>query len=816
MGRPVWKKLLLVVCIASCLFLLSGCSFSDLMSWGTGVKGDPDYQTWEKLSESGKLDSEGKYAATAVHVTFSKNNFLDIHYFSNSDMTEEIPDTGCYLLPGDIIYYSVDTVRGSENIYYFDRLDIIEYDSDNNRGSALNWLITDSSSLLIPYDYKGTEVSIEPAGHFGSRQMVFHASTIDGASISNGRWYIDNEAASSETVSVNALNSYCVEYRFDPTQYYLVSASPEPWKSDEGIVVFEISDAKTGSETYFLAFDKYMAVNIAVQNGEILSIADNSNTVLSRKTDARNWVVSKVRSGTKINVQASTGDQNNIQISSPLQWKVVNGPLEQNINGQLKYDYEIEFGDTSRFMLIPSEYTYPHGTIEFSSNGTVIIERTTLESGSEIQYIAKSIDEGYWLPNNGGTIIVNGSETATELHNIRFYPQKTVSVLLPQPIAGGRIVYSTEDGVLDGASAELVCGMRIYADFNADNGWESKLPDHSIYVVPETNNQSVSFGNISINDIFRENEGHKPDLTVRINRNVGKCLTSISASGYRLTDQSVTDGDNILDALKTVVSSEKIGTDQSIVLTFNNIDLLDNNNTLRITVNKETKNGGYKEIYYVNKANTPLSIPLNKDKEYSAVRIQIEGVKADPFTYMSITDADISVRFEDITPDMSSDSVTITAGTLISGERRINVTIIPHTGFYIDGAYVKDNTYSRSMTYDEYTRLSPDEIQKQVKMICSINLVTEDEFGDVEYLVDGVSLSGITEIKEGKEILVRYTLKDDSYEIVGDRDIFTQAVNLIDNSVSRKIEVRIKVAPEHNNTDLHREDVIEIRKKVSE
>ena len=165
--KALRKRILLALSLALCLLLLSGCSFSDLMSWGTGVKQDPDYQTWEKLSENGKLDKDGKYTADAVHVTFAKSSFFDMKYYRDPEMKDELSVDSCYLLPGDLIYCTA-TVRGDAvNYYVFDHLDVIEYSTDNVRGNKLDWKYQNNgSALMIPFDYKGIEVSIEPIGQY--------------------------------------------------------------------------------------------------------------------------------------------------------------------------------------------------------------------------------------------------------------------------------------------------------------------------------------------------------------------------------------------------------------------------------------------------------------------------------------------------------------------------------------------------------------------------------------------------------------------------------------------------------------------------
>ena len=165
--EAVKKRILLLLSLSLCLLLLSGCSFSDLMSWGTGVKQDPDYQIWEKLSENGKLDQDGKYTADAIHVTFAESSFFDTKYYRDPEMKDELSVDGCYLLPGDLIFCSATVKNDVISYYGFDHLDVIEYSANNVRGKKLDWKYQSSNTvLMIPFDYKGTEVSIEPIGQY--------------------------------------------------------------------------------------------------------------------------------------------------------------------------------------------------------------------------------------------------------------------------------------------------------------------------------------------------------------------------------------------------------------------------------------------------------------------------------------------------------------------------------------------------------------------------------------------------------------------------------------------------------------------------
>ena len=129
MHKSTIKRLLLVLISVLYLYVLSGCSFSDLMSKSTGITNDPDYQTWEKLNENGKLDSDGKYTSDAVHVSFASNSFLDAHYYRDQEHQNEFENDSAYLFPGDMIYAAVSPKKDSKDLYVFDRLIITEYTS---------------------------------------------------------------------------------------------------------------------------------------------------------------------------------------------------------------------------------------------------------------------------------------------------------------------------------------------------------------------------------------------------------------------------------------------------------------------------------------------------------------------------------------------------------------------------------------------------------------------------------------------------------------------------------------------------------------
>lgn len=817
MNQSIRKRCAFAILLAVCAVVLSACSFSDLMSWGTGVKQDPDYQTWEKLNEKGTLDSEGKYTSTAVHVTFAQNGRLEMHYFSDPEMTNELSPDGCYLFPGDWIYYSAKEKHVAGGTYIFDHLDVIEYDAENERMDYLPLQnINNTQAIMIPYDFTGTELSVEPAGRFGARQLIFQESVSDGSE-ADGIWQINKESISGKTVSINPLDTVTVEYKYDPEKYYFVSSEPQCWKADaaDGLVIFNQSKPKTGDEKYSVRLEAYTNAELIVQNGMIFS-AEMKDIIKIDGTGKQGVTVPRIRQSSIVTLETSTNNQNNIKIKCKLGSKI-KGPTERTQDGQIRYVYEIEFGNADQFLFIPSEYTSIHGKLKFSVNGKEITEQLLLNSGMEIEYEAVETEEGYWLPDGKGKIVVTGSSTAKELKEIQFYPYRKVAVLLHQPKAGGKIRYSVNGELLKGTSADLYCGTRIQADMEADIGWEPVTGNEAVYIVSESNNQVITFDGLQVSGVFKEMDGHKPVLSVEISKDIGPTETSIEASGLTKSGITVSGGGNIFNTFDNIISGEKIGTDQNVRLTFANLDLAGDFNALKITVNKETKSGGFKEIYFVTKAYDPVNIQFAKDKEYKSVAIRIEASKTEPFKPLTVENAVFEAKYTDLTLDTSALSMVVAAGETISDTRQLEITIRPEEGFFMTGEYTKADIYTRKLNYGEYKRLDEEKIQAQLKKVCQFTLLTDDPYGKVEFLIDNQSVEGAVQVREGKELLVKYILENDDYEIAAQRDILTQAVNLVDKNVMKSMEVRKTItADEFDGTEKSRKDFIEIRKKVSE
>ena len=372
---------------------------------------------------------------------------------------------------------------------------------------------------------------------------------------------------------MNPLDSCSIEYRYDANRFYFVSSSPEYWKRDEedGLILFNLSGAKTGKETYEVFLDTCLAGEIKVKEGTIEGIeCDEKNVKTQRKND-HEWMITGLRPDSHFTVKVSENKPNNVSCS--LKARINSEPEEIVDNDKTSYIYTVKLGDGKQFVFIPSEYTKEHGKLKYGCNGREINERITLNAGMEIEYEVLETEEGYWLPEGKGTIKVNGEETASKLAKVQFYPYIKVSVLLDKPDVGGTVSYYAEGRELTGTSADLYCGTRITARAEADEGWELQIQEDEDYIVTELNNQVICIGNKAVSEFFKEKESHKPSLTIRINTNLGQnCKTGIETSGIDRKIFITKTGDTFYSPYKTVIQNENIGTDRSIKLTFSNMD----------------------------------------------------------------------------------------------------------------------------------------------------------------------------------------------------------------------------------------------------
>ncbi|MCR5127303.1 MAG: hypothetical protein K6B69_04280 [Lachnospiraceae bacterium] len=158
------KKLLFTVLYSA--ILLSGCSgaseyLDDQIRRESGIAGDENYQVFQRYLEEGKLDDEGYYLEESfnsdkaqdtvmsgtVKVSFSENQYLDVKYYSDVEMTKEIRQDESQIAVGSSIYTNISLEKTIPSTSYgFAGFRIFEVDADGER-TQVDTLVPDENGF---------------------------------------------------------------------------------------------------------------------------------------------------------------------------------------------------------------------------------------------------------------------------------------------------------------------------------------------------------------------------------------------------------------------------------------------------------------------------------------------------------------------------------------------------------------------------------------------------------------------------------------------------------------------------------------------
>lgn len=276
------------LCILFAL-IFSGCSKVDdymekLIEAKSGIFEDEDYIQYQILEETGLLNQEGYYNTAnysngsalyieaenqkQVHVTFADNDFLDISYYYDAELTMLVDTESCYLDQGESIYASQPKCNNpNHNNYIFSSFRVCEYDAKGNRGAILNIGGDGGLVMKIPVGYQGTELSVEPTGEYKNKRLTFCADCLDSKGTPQevfGRWTINDEDCIGDEIEVPPSMSYTIRYYYDEEEYYYVSSSPNcySYSDEEGEVEFKQATSFGEYENYSVRLHQYVRLEI--------------------------------------------------------------------------------------------------------------------------------------------------------------------------------------------------------------------------------------------------------------------------------------------------------------------------------------------------------------------------------------------------------------------------------------------------------------------------------------------------------------------------------------------------------------------------
>ena len=751
-GGNMKRKVYFVFLLTACL--TTGCTskiLEEKILKESEIDKDENYIEYQELSTNNQLDESGFYYEEevieekpgSIRVCFGENSNLDINYYKDSNHTDEIDISDCYMNPGESIYFDINVSSSAKSTEYsFSKFDICNY-TEENKYNVIDVLeankeinvsddskeITDTciDKYTIPNDCKETALFLMPKGEYKPRKITLKDYIINENNVREeiqGEWSVNNIKVDTEdSVEINSLNSYIISYKYDSNEYFYVNSEPECFyfNNDDGEVIFKMKDPSDETTDYSVYLRGYSKVKIVSDKDRIVKKNDGEETEVKLNNE---YTIDKLMYGQKLVIETDSewpALENNRELILLSCEKSEYDEL-LGFNGEIKYKYTLEVPDKrEHFDFNPLDYkVIEHGELEFICFGETVKGREELYKNTRIYYKVKNVDDGYWLPGKDEEhyIIVGDAEnTKKALKDIHFTKKTCVNVVLPQPEYGGSLKYCIGNEEIKKGEYQAYSGDEINIKADAWEGWISEIVDEASYVVTENNNQVITVNQKDINDVFTEDKGHMPELSVYLEKTCDKNMSiSLSASGYSINDfhydgrwklgkkeKYVPFSDNV----QIMCEKTKIGTEKGISLVLKN-RAVPSGKAIRIVVKKtDTSGKDYISKNYVNDLSKSIdTIPIYTKSEienspiwYKSISISIGEVEVMNFSkpYCDYDKGSVNVK-------NAENDYLYKDGDLIEGNQEVYVEIIPSEGHSVKGKKVENGTYSEKMKYSEYKK----------------------------------------------------------------------------------------------------------------
>lgn len=293
------KKTAILLTVISTM-LLTGCTRAEAILEQvflnqSGILEDQDYIKFSEYKNQGKLNANGVYdpeksngnivdagkRTGKVHVTFAENKYMDIKYYTDSELKNEINTLSCYLNPSDSIYSSKpDTLNPNSNSYKISEYRIREYDENNRVSDEHRVPYTEETTFIyqIPEDFLGTDISILPVGEYQDRTLSMKVFYKDEESLQHelnnaGKWLVNGKVNNGNNASISAIEPYTLVFDFDENNYFYVGSEPKPFTQEPitvGLVEFLEANPTEADKEYSVELQKYLSLAIRIdQDGSI-------------------------------------------------------------------------------------------------------------------------------------------------------------------------------------------------------------------------------------------------------------------------------------------------------------------------------------------------------------------------------------------------------------------------------------------------------------------------------------------------------------------------------------------------------------------
>ncbi len=272
------KKIICAILCVVLLLSLAGCSQLENAALElAGVTKGENYQTYLDLQEKGELDENGHYDVSnaqeapqgSIQVSFAKNSCLDVEYFTDAACIEPIESAVWYFEPGDVVYAKEPEVVAKFSAFYeFEGFKLYTYDEKGNRSDFSQEDVGNGVVLRIPEGWKNISFSVVPMGHYVTKTLTLEDSFIDETGVckplNDGKWTVNDMVSESGKLEVQPVNSYLVDYTYDPQIYYVVKTEPAAYTQMEGQVQFEEVSAGSDVDKFSVELALYKKVDIQV------------------------------------------------------------------------------------------------------------------------------------------------------------------------------------------------------------------------------------------------------------------------------------------------------------------------------------------------------------------------------------------------------------------------------------------------------------------------------------------------------------------------------------------------------------------------
>lgn len=789
------KKLLFTVLYSA--ILLSGCSgaseyLDDQIRRESGIAGDENYQVFQRYMEEGKLDDEGYYLEDSfnsdktqdtvlsgtVKVSFSENQYLDVKYYSDVEMTKEIRQDESQIAVGSSIYTNISLEKTIPSTSYgFAGFRILEVDADGER-TQVDTLVPDENGFLLQLtpEYEGKDMIIAPYGDYTTRVVSLKSSYLDQDEKEHdlvGTWNVNDKPIDDTSAEINPVSSYIISYDFNGDQYFYLSSEPECYycNNEDGIVIFNKRESTDETLDYEVKLHEYLSAKVHTNQLRYVTIANGEEQEIEAGTE---YEIHRLKYGDQFEI-VTDSEWSELENSKELVC-LASEPLIQS--GQSAYKYTMTVPEKgAEFHFDPKEYDFANGELTFFCMGEEVTSPLELAPGRKISYEQKSANDGYWLPEGDHIITVTTpDQTKKEIESIRFIEQIKVNVSLPQPKFGGQIEYYANGVKINSAQYSGDSGTEISMKFRPWEGWINEFHDGDKYTVTEALNQIISINGKGVDEAFKEDNGHKPELTVVLGKSLGQNLTfEFEASGWVCGEENYEPAWYRNDY--TLVSKQRIGTEKGISLSIGN-GSIQTGTAIKIQVDKtgedksQTRTVKVSESYYrlvdsLTSLQEPIEIYdascLGDSKVwYSSIKITIKLVDVKAFTQPSaLANSTVEVRVADT-------GVILKTGDILEESEKVTITIQPSSGYYITGKSVQENIYQNTVQFkkllsDASNMINDHPIEKFVVVV----LDTSDLYGTCKYTIAGKEVSGTVYLKVGDKVKLEYVITDSAYAIDG-------------------------------------------------